>query len=72
MAFVSDRGGTPQLYTMDADGGDVQKVDVARHGLCDRPGVVAQRPTAGVQLAAPDGNYDIYVMDIATHALGAS
>ncbi len=27
------------------------KGSAARHGICDRPGVVAERPTAGVQLA---------------------
>ena len=38
-------------------------------GYVDRSVMVAKWATAGVQLAAPAGNYDIYIMDIVSRSL---
>jgi TolB protein len=69
VAFVSDRGGTPQLYTMDADGGDVQKVSLPDMGYVIDPAWSPNGQLLAFSWRRPNGNYDLYVMDIASHAL---
>ncbi|HEV2385952.1 MAG TPA: hypothetical protein VGS20_01740 [Candidatus Acidoferrales bacterium] len=69
--FVSDRGGQPELYTMNSDGSNVVKIDLADMGYVVDP---TWSPTAQGQLVAfswrrPAGNYDLYVMDLASRQL---
>jgi TolB protein len=69
VAFVSDRGGTPQLYTMDADGSEVQKIPLPDMGYVIDPAWSPNGQLLAFSWRRPNGNYDLYVMDIATHAL---
>jgi TolB protein len=78
--FVSDRGGLPDLYEMSSDGTNIQKLPLsAATGVAakDLPAtgyVVDPSWSPNGQLLAfswrrPEGNYDIYIMDIATDQL---
>jgi TolB protein len=69
VAFVSDRGGTPQLYTMDADGSSTTKLDLVDMGYVIDPAWSPNGELLAFSWRRPDDNYDIYVMDIATHQL---
>ena len=69
IAFVSDRSGVPKLYVMNSDGTNAQNLDLPDKGYLIDPILGAQRPAAGVQLARPSGNYDIYIMDVATRQI---
>jgi TolB protein len=69
VAFVSDRGGVPQLYTMDADGSDVEKVPLPDMGYVIDPAWSPNGQLLAFSWRRPDGNYDLYVMDIASHEL---
>jgi TolB protein len=69
VAFVSDRGGTPQLYVMDSSGGDVQKITLADKGYVIDPAWSPNGQLLAFSWRRPSGNYDIYVMDMATHDL---
>ncbi|MGB7171930.1 MAG: hypothetical protein WBD23_00110 [Candidatus Acidiferrales bacterium] len=78
--FVSDRGGLPDLYEMSADGSNIQKIPlsaaigVAAQDLPATGYVIDPAWSPNGQLLAfcwrrPAGNYDIYVMDLASHQL---
>jgi TolB protein len=69
VAFVSDRGGLPQLYTMDAQGGDVLKLPLPDMGYVIDPAWSPNGQLLAFSWRRPDGNYDLYVMELATHAL---
>ena len=69
VAFVSDRGGTPQLYVMDADGGEVQKIELTDKGYVIDPAWSPNGQLLAFSWRRPNGNYDLYVMDIASHDL---
>ena len=69
VAFVSDRGGTPQLYIMDSDGSEVQKVELTDKGYVIDPAWSPNGQLLAFSWRRPSGNYDLYVMDIASHAL---
>jgi len=69
VAFVSDRGGTPQLYVMDAEGGDVQKLPLLDKGYVIDPAWSPNGQLLVFSWRRPNGNYDLYVMDMATHDL---
>src|SRR5579862_6979556 len=69
VAFVSDRGGIPQLYTMNADGTSQAKVDLPDMGYVIDPAWSPNGQLLAFSWRRPNGNYDLYVMDIATHAL---
>jgi TolB protein len=69
VAFVSDRGGLPQLYTMDAEGGDVQKLPLPDMGYVIDPAWSPNGQLLAFSWRRPNGNYDMYVMDLASHQL---
>jgi TolB protein len=63
LAFVSDRGGTPQIYTMDAEGSNVQRVSFGGSNWHDAP---AWSPAGDriVYVARVDEIFDLYVLDL--------
>jgi TolB protein len=69
IVFVSDRGGLPALYQMNADGSDVQKIDTADKGYVIDPAWSPNGQLLAFSWRRPDGNYDIYAMDMGSHAL---
>ena len=69
VAFVSDRGGTPQLYTMDAEGAEAQKVPLPDMGYVIDPAWSPNGQLLAFSWRRPNGNYDLYIMDVATHDL---
>jgi len=54
VAFVSDRGGTPQLYLMNSDGTSTTKLDMAGQRLRHRPGVGPQWPVLAFSWRRPN------------------
>ncbi|MBI3671094.1 MAG: Tol-Pal system beta propeller repeat protein TolB [Acidobacteria bacterium] len=69
VAFVSDRGGIPQLYIMNADGSNAEKLDLADMGYVIDPAWSPNGQLLAFSWRRPDGNYDMYVMDVATRQL---
>ena len=69
VAFVSDRGGLPQLYTMDAEGGDVLKLPLPDMGYVIDPAWSPSGQLLAFSWRRPSGNYDIYLMELASHQL---
>ena len=69
VAFVSDRGGIPQLYTMNADGSSQTKVDLPDMGYVIDPAWSPNGQLLAFSWRRPNGNYDLYVMEIATRQL---
>jgi TolB protein len=69
VVFVSDRGGTPQLYVMDAAGGGVQKLEVGDKGYVIDPAWSPNGQLLAFSWRRPDGNYDLYVTDMASHEM---
>lgn len=67
VAFVSDRGGIPQLYMMNADGTNVQKIVLdASMGYVIDPAWSPNGELLAFSWRRPSGNYDIYVMNPST------
>jgi TolB protein len=69
VAFVSDRGGIPQLYIMNVDGTSQEKVDLADKGYVIDPAWSPNGQMLAFSWRRPNGNYDLYVMEIVTHQL---
>jgi TolB protein len=69
VAFVSDHGALPQLYVMDADGSNSTKIDLADKGYVIDPSWSPNGQLLAFSWRRPSGNFDLYVMDIATHDL---
>jgi TolB protein len=69
IVFVSDRGGNPILYMANSDGSNVQKIDLPDKGYVIDPAWSPNGQLLAFSWRRPDGNYDIYVMDIVTHQL---
>lgn len=69
VAFVSDRGGIPQLYTMNADGSDQTKVNLPDMGYVIDPAWSPNGQLLAFSWRRPNGNYDLYVMEIVSHQL---
>jgi TolB protein len=69
VAFVSDRGGLPQLYMMNSDGTNTQKLDLPDMGYVIDPAWSPNGQLLAFSWRRPSGNYDIYVMDIASRRL---
>ncbi len=69
IAFVSDRGGLPNLYLMNADGSSVEKLELPDMGYVIDPAWAPNGQLLAFSWRRPNGNYDIYVMDIATRQI---
>jgi TolB protein len=69
VVFVSDRSGLPQLYKMNADGTQVEKIALQESGYIIDPAWSPNGQLLAFSWQRPDGNYDIYAMDIISHQL---
>jgi TolB protein len=69
VAFVSGRGGLPQLYMMNADGSNTEKLDLPDMGYVVDPNWSPNGQLLAFCWRRPQGNFDIYVMEVATHQL---
>ncbi len=69
IAFVSDRGGIPQLYLMNSDGSNVEKLALPDMGYVIDPAWSPNGQLLAFSWRRPTGNYDIYVMDVATRQI---
>jgi TolB protein len=68
IVFVSDRGGTPQIYTMDAEGSNVQRVSFGGSNHHDSP---SWSPAGEriVYVARVDNIFDLYVLNLRTQQI---
>jgi TolB protein len=69
VALISDRGGLPQLYMMNADGSNTQKIDLPDKGYIVDPAWSPNGQLLAFAWRRPSGNYDIYVMDVASQRI---
>lgn len=69
IVFVSGRSGLPQLYIMNADGTNSEKIDLPDMGYVVDPDWSPNGQLLAFTWRRPDGNFDIYAMEIATHQL---
>lgn len=69
IVFVSDRGGEPVLYMMNSDGTNVEKIAMPDMGYVVDPSWSPNGQLLAFCWRRPSGNFDIYVMDIASHQL---
>ena len=69
VAFVSGRGGLPQIYLMNADGTNTEKLDLPDMGYVVDPDWSPNGQLLAFSWRRPDGNFDIYVTDVATRKL---
>ena len=69
VAFVSDRAGTPQLYLMSSDGTNAQRLDLPDMGYVIDPAWAPNGQLLAFSWRRPSGNYDLYVMDVASRQL---
>lgn len=69
VAFVSDRGGLPGLYMMNADGSDVVKLDLPDMGYVIDPAWAPNGQLLAFSWRRPTGNYDLYLMDVASRQI---
>jgi TolB protein len=69
LAFVSDRAGAPVLYTSNTDGSNVEKVNLPDMGYVVDPAWSPNGQLLAFSWRRPSGNYDIYVMEIASQQL---
>src|ERR1700694_123078 len=69
VVFVSDRGGIPKLYMMNADGTNSIEMDLPDKGYLIDPAWAPNGQILAFSWRRPEGNYDIYVMDAATRQI---
>jgi TolB protein len=69
VAFVSDRSGIPKLYLMNSDGSNVVPLDLPDMGYLIDPAWSPNGQLLAFSWRRPDGNYDIYVMDVASREI---
>ncbi|MGB6483642.1 MAG: hypothetical protein WBE86_09175 [Candidatus Acidiferrales bacterium] len=78
--FVSDRGGLPDLFEMNSDGSNTQRIplsaatgvaaaDLPATGYVIDPAWSPNGELLAFSWRRPAGNYDLYVMDLASHQL---
>ena len=69
VVFVSDRGGIPKLFMMDAEGTNVSEIDVPDKGYVIDPAWAPNGQLLAFSWRRPDGNFDIYLMDVASRQI---
>jgi TolB protein len=69
IAFVSDRGGTPQLYLMNADGTSPTKIDLPEKGYVIDPAWSPNGQLLAFSWRRPNDDYDIYIMDASSRQI---
>lgn len=69
VVFVSDRGGIPKLFMMNADGTNSTELDVPDKGYLIDPAWAPNGQLLAFSWRRPEGNYDMYLMDAATHQI---
>ena len=69
VVFVSDRGGIPKLYMMNADGTNTTELDLPDKGYLIDPAWSPNGQMVAFSWRRPDGNFDIYIMDPATRQI---
>jgi len=69
IAFVSDRSGVPKLYLMNSDGTNAANLDLPDKGYLIDPAWAPNGQLLAFSWRRPTGNYDIYVMDVATRQI---
>jgi TolB protein len=69
VVFVSDRGGIPKLYMMNADGTNTTELDLPDKGYLIDPAWSPNGQMVAFSWRRPDGNYDIYIMEPATRQI---
>jgi TolB protein len=71
MVFVSDRSadGSPTLWEMNSDGTNVTPINLPDMGYVIDPAWSPNGQLIAFSWRRPDGNYDIYVMDVVSHQL---
>ena len=69
IAFVSDRTGVPKLYLMNSDGTNAQNLDLPDKGYLIDPSWAPNGQLLAFSWRRPTGNYDIYIMDVATRQI---
>jgi len=67
--FVSDRGGIPKLFSMNSDGTNSAEIDVPDKGYLIDPAWAPNGQLLAFSWRRPEGNYDLYLMDAATHQI---
>ena len=67
--FVGDRGGVPKLYSINADGTDTNELDLPDKGYLVDPAWAPNGQLLAFSWRRPTGNYDIYIMDVATRQI---
>jgi TolB protein len=67
--FVSDRGGEPVLYQMNADGSNIEKIAMPDMGYVVDPAWSPNGQLLAFAWRRPSGNFDMYIMDIVSRAL---
>jgi TolB protein len=69
VVFVSDRGGIPKLFMMNVDGTNSTEIDVPDKGYLIDPAWAPNGQLLAFSWRRPEGNYDMYLMDAATHQI---
>src|SRR5215475_5765636 len=69
MAFVGDRTGVPKLYLMNSDGTNTIPLDLPDKGYLIDPSWSPNGQLLAFSWRRPSGNYDLYVMDVATQQI---
>jgi TolB protein len=67
--FVSDRGGEPVLYQMNADGSNIEKIAMPDMGYVVDPSWSPNGQLLAFAWRRPSGNFDLYIMDIVSRSL---